>query len=80
MTVDGILIPLVSIGSIVTPHLSFPNVYLLLKLTLNLASIGQLYDSSDYLVIFSFFLLCTGSAVLKVDWDRSLEEGTIYFE
>jgi hypothetical protein len=43
-----------------------------MKLILNLASIGQLCDSGDYLVMFSgFFLLCAGSAVLEVDWNRS---------
>ena len=55
MNIDGTLIPLVSIGFIVTPHLSLPYVYLIPKLTLNLAFIGQLYDSSNFLVIFSFF-------------------------
>jgi len=53
MIVDGTPIPLVSIGSIITPHLSLCNVYLIPKLTLNPAFIGHLYDFSDYLVIFS---------------------------
>jgi hypothetical protein len=71
MTVDGTLMPLAGVGSVVTPHLSLPNVYLILNLKLNLAFVGQLCDSSDYLVIFFlFFLLCTGSAVLEADWDR----------
>jgi hypothetical protein len=45
--------PLAGVGSVVTPHLSFPNVYLISKLRLNLASVGQLCDSGDYLVISS---------------------------
>jgi hypothetical protein len=40
MTVDGTLMPLAGVGSIVTPHLSLPNIYLILNLKLNLASIG----------------------------------------
>jgi len=72
MTVDDTLMPLEGAGFIVTPHLSLPNVYLILILRLNLASIGQLCDSGDYLVIFSsLFLLCTRSAVSEADWDRS---------
>jgi len=55
MTVDGNLMSLTSVDSVVTPHLSLPNVYLILKLRLNLASIGQLCDFYDYLVIFSSY-------------------------
>jgi hypothetical protein len=40
MTVDGTLMPLVGVGSVVTPHMSLSNVYLILKLRLNLASVG----------------------------------------
>jgi hypothetical protein len=40
MTADGTFMPLAGIGSIVTPHLSLPNIYLILNLKLNLASIG----------------------------------------
>jgi len=58
MTIDVTLIPLVAVGSIVIPHLSLSNVYLILKLILNLASIGQLCDSGDYLVIFFSFFYC----------------------
>ena len=53
MTADGTPMPLANVGSIVTPHLSLPNLYLIPKLKLNLASVGQLYDSSDYLIMFS---------------------------
>jgi len=53
MTADSTLMPLVGVGSVVIPHLSLSNIYLILKLRLNLTSIGQLYDSDDYLVIFS---------------------------
>jgi arginine exporter protein ArgO len=71
MTTDGTPMPLAGVGSVVTPHLSLPNVYLIPKLKLNLASVGQIYDSADYLVMFFwFFLLCTGSAVSEADWDR----------
>jgi len=72
MTVDGTLMPLASVGSVVTPHSSLPNIYFIPNLKLNLASVGQICDSSDYLVIFFlFFLLCTGSAVSEADWNRS---------
>jgi hypothetical protein len=58
MTADGTLMPLVGVGSIVTPHLSLPNVYLIPNFKLNLAYVGQLCDSGDYLVIFSSFFYC----------------------
>jgi hypothetical protein len=63
---------LAGVGSVVIPHLFPSNIYFILKLTLNLAYVGQLCDSGDYLVIVSsFFLLCTGSGISKADWDRS---------
>jgi hypothetical protein len=40
ITVDGTLMPLAGVGSIITPHLSLPNIYLIPNLKLNLASIG----------------------------------------
>lgn len=40
MSVDGIPIPLASVGYIVSHNLSLSNVYHISKLTLNLASIG----------------------------------------
>ena len=53
------LIPLTSIGFVVTLHLSLLNVYLILKLTLNLVSVSQLCDYNDCLVIFSsLFFYC----------------------
>jgi hypothetical protein len=55
MTTDGTPMPLAGVGSVVTPHLSLPNVYLIPKLKLNLASVGQIYDSADYLVMFFWF-------------------------
>jgi hypothetical protein len=58
MTIDDTLMPLASVGSIITPHLSLPNVYLILKLKWNFVSIGQLCDSSDYLVIMSSSFCC----------------------
>jgi hypothetical protein len=58
MTIDGTSMPLADVGSIVVPHLSLPNVYLILKLTLNLTYVGQLCDSGNYLVIFSFSFCC----------------------
>jgi len=58
MTVDDTLMPLAGVGSIITPRLSFPNVYLILKLKLNLAFVGQLCDSDDYLVISSSSFCC----------------------
>jgi len=53
MTADGTPMPLAGVGSVVTPHLSLPNVYLIPNLKLNLASVGQICDSYDYLVMFS---------------------------
>jgi hypothetical protein len=58
MTADGTHMPLADVGSVVTPHLSLPNVYLIPQLKLNLASVGQIYDSSDYLVMFSGSSCC----------------------
>jgi len=53
MTVDDTLMPLAGVDSVITPHLSLLNVYLILKLRLNLASVGQFCNSNDYLVMFS---------------------------
>jgi len=53
MTVDDTLMPLPDVDYVITPHLSLLNVYLILKLILNLASVGQFCNSDDYLVIFS---------------------------
>jgi len=58
MTADGTPMPLADVGSVVTPHLSLPNLYLIPKLKLNLAFVGQLCDSSDYLVMFSGSFCC----------------------
>jgi len=58
MTVDGTPMPLAGVGSVVTPHLSLPNVYLIPQLKLNLASFGQICDSSDYLVMFFGSFCC----------------------
>jgi hypothetical protein len=58
MTVDGTSMPLASVGSVVTPHLSLPNIYLIPQLKLNLASVGQICDSGDYLVMFSDSFCC----------------------
>ena len=58
MTADDTSVPLEGVGFIVTPHLSLSNVYLILKLILNLAYVGQLCDFGDYLVIFSSFICC----------------------
>jgi len=55
MTADGTPIPLAGVGSVVTPQLSLPNIYLIPKLKLNLAFVGQICDSGDYLVMFSGF-------------------------
>jgi len=51
ITVNGTLMPLTGVDFIVTPHLSLLNIYIILKLTLNLASIGQLCNFSDYLEV-----------------------------
>jgi hypothetical protein len=40
MTIDGNPMSLIGIGSIVIPHLSLPNIYLISKLILNLTSVG----------------------------------------
>jgi hypothetical protein len=58
MTTDDTLMPLADVGFIITPHSSLPNVYLISKLRLNLASICQLCKSGNYLVIFSFSFCC----------------------
>ena len=48
MIVDGIFMLLVGVDSVITLHLSLPNIYLILNLTLNLAFVGQICDSGDY--------------------------------
>jgi hypothetical protein len=53
MTADDTFKPLTSVGSVVIPHFFLFNFYFFPKLTLNLAFIGQLCDSGNYLVIFS---------------------------
>jgi len=58
MTADDTLMPLTGVGSVVTPHLSLPNVYLIPKLKLNLALVDQICDSGDYLVMFSSSFCC----------------------
>jgi hypothetical protein len=58
MIADGTPMPLEGVGSVVTPHLSSLNVYLIPNLKLNLASVGQLCDSGNCLVIFSSFFCC----------------------
>jgi len=58
ITADGTPMPLAGVGYVVTPHLSLSNVYLILKLKLNLASVGQIYDFGDYLVMFSSSFWC----------------------
>jgi len=58
MTADDNPMPLAVVGSVVTPHLSLPNVYLIPKIKLNLASVGQKCDSGDYLVMFSGSFCC----------------------
>jgi hypothetical protein len=40
MTADDTHMLLVGVGSIITPHLSLSNVYLIPKIRLNLASVG----------------------------------------
>jgi len=55
MTADGTLMPLTSVGFVVTPHLSLSNIYFIPKLKLNFVFVGQLCDFGDYLVIFFFF-------------------------
>jgi len=57
MTADGTPMHLTGVGSVVTPHLSLPNVYLIPKIKLNLTSVGQICDSGDYLVMFSSFFV-----------------------
>ena len=58
MTADGTPMPLAGVDSVFTPHLSLPNVYLILKLKLNIASVYQICDSSYYLVMFSCSFCC----------------------
>jgi len=58
ITANGTLMPLAGVGSVVTPHLSLPNVYLISKLRLNLVFVGQLCDFDNYLVISSSSFCC----------------------
>jgi hypothetical protein len=58
MIANGTPTPLASVGSVITPHLSLLDVYLIQNLKLNLTSIGQICDFGDYLVIFSSSFCC----------------------
>jgi len=71
MTADGTPMPLACVGSVVTPHLSLPNVYLIPKLKLNLVSVGQICDSGDYLVMFS----CSFCYVQDLQSQKLIETG-----
>ena len=51
ITTNCTLMFLADVGSVVTHHLSLSNVYFIPKLKWNLASIGQLCDSGDYLIL-----------------------------
>ena len=53
MIVDGTLMPLASVGFVVTPNLSLSNVYHIPNLTFNLASFGQLCNSNNLVTFFS---------------------------
>ena len=57
MTYDGIPMALAGHGYVVTPNLSLSlsYVYHILKLTLNLAYVGQLCDSSNLVTFSSYF-------------------------
>ena len=50
--VDGTLMPLASVGFVITLYLFLSNVYHIPNLTMNLVFVGQLYDF-DYLISFS---------------------------
>ena len=58
MTTDGTPMPLTGVGSVVTPHLSLHNAYLIPKIKLNFASVGQKCDSGEHLVMFSCSFCC----------------------
>jgi len=58
MTADDTPMPLAGVGSVITPNLPIPSVYLIPKLKLNLASVGQICDSGDYLVMFFGSFYC----------------------
>lgn len=57
MTVDGTHMPLVGIGFVSAPNLSFSDVYYIPNLTLSIASVSQLCDSG-YSVMFSSTSCC----------------------
>jgi hypothetical protein len=69
MTGNNTHMPLANVGSVITPRLSLLNVYLISKLALNLAFVGQFCDFRNYLVIFFSlcFFLYAGSTVLKTN-------------
>jgi len=55
MIADGTPMPLAGVDFVFTPHLSLYNIYLIPNLKLNLASVCQICDFGDYLVMFSVF-------------------------
>jgi len=80
MTIDGTHMPLAGVGSVVTRHFSLPNVYLIPKLKLNFASVGQICDYGDYLVMFSGSFYCVHDLQSqKLIGTSRRENGLIYF-
>jgi hypothetical protein len=71
ITADGTPMHLAGVDSVTTPHLSLSNVYLIPKLKLNLASIGQICDSGDYLVMF----FCSFCCVLDLQSQKLIRTG-----
>lgn len=69
MTVDDTPLSLACISSVIRPYLSSSHFYHILNLTLNLISIGQLYDSG-YSFFFFYFLFYVESLISEVNWDR----------
>ncbi|XP_062086978.1 uncharacterized protein LOC133793695 [Humulus lupulus] len=62
MTADGTPMSLAGVGSVVSHHLSLPNVYHIPKLSLNLVSVGQLCDSAPSVDLSSFRLSPSSSS------------------
>jgi len=71
MIADGTPMPLAGVDFVFKPHLSLHNVYLISNLKLNPASVCQICDSGDYLVMFFGFFCCVHDLKSQeADWDR----------
>ncbi|KAL6527326.1 hypothetical protein OROGR_016416 [Orobanche gracilis] len=77
-TNDGTHMPLVGVGNVTTENISLSNVYCIPKLTMNLASVGQLCDSGNSCHIFPTTCYVQDLKSKEVIGTGHREEGGLY--